>query len=109
VVTERIGNDLVGFARFVELLADAGETADDLVPVAIETSKGLLVAALAASGRTVYPINPLSTSRYRDRHRTTRAKSDTSDAVVLANILRTDRHAHRPLPDDSELFGPCAC
>ena len=103
VVTERIGNDLVGFARLVELLADAGETADDLVPVAIETSKGLLVAALAASGRTAYSINPLSTSRYRDRHRTSRAKSDTSDAVVLANILRTDRHAHRPLPDDSEL------
>lgn len=31
-----------------------------------------------------------------------RAKSDAADARVLANILRTDRHAHRPLPDDSE-------
>jgi Transposase len=32
-----------------------------------------------------------------------RRKSDDADAVVLANILRTDAHAHRPLPADSEL------
>lgn len=102
LVIERIGNDIEGFARLIEILAESGET-DAEVPVAIETTKGLLVAALVASGRSVYPINPLSTSRYRDRHRTTRAKSDTSDAVVLANILRTDRHAHRPMPADSEL------
>jgi Transposase len=25
------------------------------------------------------------------------------DALVLAHILRTDQHAHRPLPADSEL------
>ncbi|MFD7609025.1 transposase [Streptomyces mirabilis] len=30
-------------------------------------------------------------------------KSDPGDALVLANILRTDMHAHRPLPADSEL------
>ena len=28
---------------------------------------------------------------------------DTTDAVVLANILRTDRDAHRPLPADTKL------
>lgn len=27
----------------------------------------------------------------------------TDDALVLANILRTDMHAHRPLPEDSDL------
>ncbi|MFG1808240.1 transposase [Streptomyces sp. NPDC049040] len=31
-----------------------------------------------------------------------RGQSDAADARVLANILRTDRHAHHPLPDDSE-------
>ena len=30
-------------------------------------------------------------------------KSDHGDAVVLAGVLRTDAHAHRPLPADSEL------
>lgn len=28
---------------------------------------------------------------------------DPGDALVLARIMRTDMHAHRPLPQDSEL------
>ena len=31
------------------------------------------------------------------------AKSDATDAVLLANIVRTDAGAHRPLPADTEL------
>jgi transposase len=50
----------------------------------------------------VFPINPMSVSRYRDRHSVARRKSDAGDALVLANILRTDLAAHRPLPADSE-------
>src|SRR3954471_3048861 len=45
----------------------------------------------------------MAAARYRDRHTVTRKKSDHLDAMVLANILRTDKAAHRPLPDDSEL------
>jgi transposase len=33
------------------------------------------------------------------------AKSDATDAVLLANIVRTDAAAHRPLPADTELAG----
>jgi transposase len=51
----------------------------------------------------MYAINPLAVSRYRERHTVARAKSDHADAVVLANILRTDAHVHRLLPSDSEL------
>jgi transposase len=51
----------------------------------------------------VYAINPLVVARYRERHSVARAKSDRVDAELLANILRTDRTAHRPLPADSEL------
>ena len=32
---ERVANDAVGFARLLELFADAGDTADYLIPVAI--------------------------------------------------------------------------
>jgi transposase len=71
--------------------------------VAIETPRGLLVACLRATGRSVYPINPMAVARYRDRHSIAGRKSDHGDAVVLANILRTDLHTHRPLPADSEL------
>jgi transposase len=103
VVRGRVSNDAAGFARLLSLLAEAGDAAGDLVPVAIETDRGLWVAALRAAGRAIYPVNPLSASRYRSRHQVSGAKSDATDAVLLANILRTDAAAHRPLPDDSEL------
>ena len=99
----RISDDAAGFAALIMLLADAGDSADDPIPVAIETSRGLLVACLRATGRRVYAINPMAVSRYRDRHSVSRKKSDAGDALVLANILRTDMAAHRPLPADSEL------
>jgi transposase len=45
----------------------------------------------------------MAVARYRDRHSVSGKKSDHGDSVVLANVLRTDLHAHRPLPADSEL------
>jgi transposase len=103
VAKKRIHETVEGFAQLVDMLATAGDSADSPIPVAIETPRGLLVAALRATGRPVYPINPLAVSRYRDRHTVSRRKSDHADAMVLANILRTDRHAHRQLPADTEL------
>jgi transposase len=73
------------------------------VAVGIETDRGMWVAALAAAGYLVYPINPLAASRYRDRHRVSGAKSDAGDAKTLADLVRTDRHNHRPMSADSEL------
>jgi transposase len=99
----QISNDAGGFAQLVETLTGVASGAGREIPVAIETAKGLLVASLIAEGWSVFPINPLATSRYRDRHRSGRGKSDASDAFVLANILRTDLHAHRRMPADGEL------
>jgi transposase len=99
----RITDDAAGLAQLLDLLAGHGDTADDPVPVAIETPRGLLTACLRATGRSVYPINPMAVARYRDRHSIAGRKSDHGDAVVLANVLRTDAHAHRPLPADTEL------
>jgi transposase len=98
----RVSDDAAGLARLLELLAEHGDSAEDPIPVAIETPRGLLVACLRAT-RRVYPVNPMAVARYRDRHPVAGRKSDHGDAVVLANILRTDLHAHRPLPADSEL------
>jgi Transposase len=104
VVRGRVGNDAAGFAQLLTLLAEAGDSADNPIPVAIETDRGLWVAALRETGRAIYPINPLAASRYRDRYAVSGAKSDATDAVLLANdVLRTDRAAHRPLPADTEL------
>ncbi len=70
---------------------------------AIESTRGLLVACLRATGRTAYAINPLAVARYRERHTVARSESDHADALTLANILRDDTQYHRPLPQDSEL------
>ncbi len=99
----RIRDDAAGFTLLVQLLAEAGDSAEEPIPVAIETTRGLLVAFLRATGRPVYAINPKAVDRYRDRHGVTGKKSDAGDALVLAHILRTDLAAHRPLPADSEL------
>ncbi|MBA4867359.1 IS110 family transposase, partial [Streptomyces sp. PSKA54] len=99
----RIGDDAQGLRQLLDLLAGHGDSEDTLVPVAIETSRGLLVACLRATGRPVYAINPMAAARYRDRHAVARKKSDHLDALVLANVLRTDAAAHRMLPRDSEL------
>jgi transposase len=103
VAKRRITDDAAGFELLLQLFADVGDSAEDPIPVAIETNRGLLVACLRATGRTVYAINPKAVDRYRDRHSVARKKSDAGDALVLAHILRTDQAAHRPLPADSEL------
>ena len=100
---KRITDDAAGYRVLLDLLAEHGDTPEDLIPIAIETSHGLLVAALRTGNRQIYAVNPLSAARYRDRHGVSRKKSDPGDALVLANILRTDMHAHRPLPADSDL------
>jgi transposase len=99
----RISDDPAGLTALLKLLAEHGDSAEDPIPVAIETPRGLLVACLRGTGRQVYPVNPMAVARYRDRHSIAGRKSDHGDAVVLANVLRTDMHAHRPLPADSEL------
>ncbi|MET8965899.1 IS110 family transposase [Streptomyces sp. NPDC004074] len=99
----RITDDAAGYQLLMDLLAEYGDTEEAPIPIAIETSRGLLVAVLRTGRRQVFAINPMAAARYRDRHSVSRKKSDPGDALVLANILRTDMHAHRPLPQDSDL------
>ena len=65
VAKKRILDDPVGFAQLVEMLTAAGDCAESPVPVAIETPRSLLVAALKATGRPVYAINPLAVAHRR--------------------------------------------
>lgn len=99
----RITDDAAGYRLLLELLAEHGDTPQRPIPVAIETIHGLLVATLRTGSRQICAGNPLSVARYRDRHAVSRKKSDHGDALVLANILRTDMAAHRPLPRDTDL------
>ena len=98
----RLPEGVEGVRRFHELVAPFVEEPSEVV-VATETDRGLFVGSLVAAGYTVLAVNPLSTSRYRERHSTSGAKSDPGDAKVLADLARTDRHNHRPVAGDSDL------
>jgi len=100
LVSRRLPEGLIGIRQLHELL---GEHADepDQVLIGIETDRGLWVGALSAAGYQLYAINPLAVARYRDRHHVSGAKSDTSDAKLLADLVRTDRHNHRRIAGDS--------
>jgi uncharacterized coiled-coil protein SlyX len=88
--------------RFHELVAEYVEEPADVL-VATETDRGLFVTALVAAGYGVIAVNPLSTSRYRERLSTSGAKSDPGDARVLAELARVDGHNHRRIAGDSDL------
>ncbi|TMD93286.1 MAG: IS110 family transposase, partial [Chloroflexi bacterium] len=97
----RVPEGLEGLSRIHELVAEHTEDPDTVV-VGIETDRGLLVHGLLAAGYRVYAINPLAVSRYRDRHTISGAKSDPGDAKLLADLVRTDAHNHRPVAGDSD-------
>jgi hypothetical protein len=96
----RVPEGVEGVARFHELVGRFVEESGEVV-IATETDRGLFVGALVAAGYRVLAVNPMSTSRYRERHSTSGAKSDPGDAFVLAEVARTDAHNHRPLAGDS--------
>ncbi len=106
----RLPEGLTGVTRLHALVAEhAPQEWADLEPaeaaaqvvVGIETDRGPWVGALVAAGYTVYGLNPMSVARYRERHSTSGAKSDTADAHLLAEIVRLDRAHHRRVAGDS--------
>jgi transposase len=98
----RLPEGVDGIARLHELLADHVDDPEQVF-VATETDRGLFVGVMVAAGYQVFAVNPMSTSRYRERHSTSGAKSDPGDAKILADLARTDRHNHRPIAGDSDL------
>ena len=99
----RLPEGAAGMARLHALIGEhLGEDADRAeVEIGIETDRGPWVAALSAAGYTVFGVNPLQASRYRDRLGVSGAKSDAGDAHMLANMVRTDSHQLRAVAGDS--------
>jgi transposase len=102
LAARRIADGLAGVGELHALVAAHAQNPAQ-VAIGIETDRGLLVGALVGAGYQVYAVNPLAVSRYRDRHRTARVKSDRGDAKVLADLVRTDRHNHRQVAGDTPL------
>jgi transposase len=100
LASRRLPEGLAGIRGFHEVVAAHAEEPAQVL-VGIETDRGLWVEALSAAGYQVFAVNPLAVARYRDRHQVSGAKSDAADAKVLADLVRTDRHNHRPIAGDS--------
>jgi len=100
LASRRLPEGLTGIRQLHELVAEHAEEPDQVV-IGIETDRGLWAGALAAAGYQVFAVNPLAVARYRDRHHASGGKSDAADAKLLADLVRTDRHNHRPIAGDS--------
>ena len=100
LAARRLPEGLEGMTALHELLAEHAQEPAEVV-IGIETERGPWVAALLGAGYRVYAINPRAASRYRERHQAGGGKSDSGDARMLANLVRTDRHKHREVAGDS--------
>jgi transposase len=100
LASRRLPEGLAGISQLHELIAGHADEPEQVV-VGIETDRGLWVGALIAAGYQLLAVNPLAVARYRDRHHVSGAKSDASDAKLLADLVRTDRHNHRSIAGDS--------
>lgn len=88
-------HDAAGIDAAIARLACHGRPND--LPVAIETTSGLVVDRLLAVGHPVVPIDPNAFNAARPRWGASRAKSDPGDSFKLADYLRTDGHRLRRL------------
>jgi transposase len=98
----RLPEGVAGMARLHEMVGEhLGGDLDAEVVIGIETDRGPWVAALVAAGYLVFGVNPLLASRFRERHQVSGAKSDSADAHMLADMVRTDSHQLRAVAGDS--------
>lgn len=92
-----IEHNAAGLARLQRRLAHFGRPR-----IAIERPSGLIVDTLVDAGFAVVPIHPNAVKATRPRYRSHGAKSDASDAYLLADLLRTDGHRFAPLAPQSD-------
>jgi transposase len=89
-----------GFGKFEELRGSLAVAAAECY-VGLETAHNLLIDYLWAQGYSqVYVVPPSVVKSSRGRYRWSGARTDDSDARLVADLLRTDRHRLQPwFPD----------
>jgi transposase len=96
----RVTHTKAGIDELKRFLLDIAKTPDQLACI-IETSQGLLIAALLEAGFTVYPVNPKTIDRRRNG---AFVKTDAVDAYLLAKTGRADLADLRPLKPDTPVI-----
>jgi transposase len=74
--------------------------APEAVAIGLETPRGVLVDTVIEQRFAVFALNPKQLDRFRDRFTAGGAKDDRRDAHAVADALRTDRRAFRPVRAD---------
>lgn len=88
-----------GMAELLGRLSACGE----VLGVAIETSKHLVVQQLLNAGYTIYPINPKLVKSWRENLKVQPSKSDKIDATVIAHGLSHYHDQLKPFfPGDAQ-------
>jgi transposase len=103
VAIKRVAHTVEGLAQLTSFLFEivgTPERREELVCI-IETTRGLLIAALLEAGFPVYPVNPKTVDRHR---KPAGAKTDAIDAYLLARTGRSDFADLRRLRPDSTLI-----
>lgn len=99
LATFSISHNRHGMSLLESKLDEISTNREDFACI-IETRNGLLVEFLLRAGFPVYPINPkLATAR----RKASGAKTDPLDAIILANIGRSDLRELRQLVPNSEV------
>jgi transposase len=93
----QVPNTGKGFGGLIRRLTKLG-----VATVAIERPDGPLVQAMLDAGLRVVVITPRQVKALRSRYRAAEAKSDAADALLLAEVLRTDGHRLASLCPDSD-------
>ncbi|MGH8938226.1 MAG: IS110 family transposase, partial [Actinomycetes bacterium] len=84
-----------GIASLIRRLAKHGDPSDLLV--GIERPNGRLVDLLLEAGHPVIPVSPNAIKTWREGEVISGAKSDTGDAIVIAEYLRLRHHRLHPV------------
>jgi transposase len=101
VIEKKVEENVEGLSEFGRWLDESRAKQIELW-VAIEKPQGRIVDFLLDHGVAVYPVNPKALDRARDRFRMSQSKSDSFDAYVLAEFVRTDHGHLRALEPNSE-------
>lgn len=98
----QIAHSLAGFQQLEEKISQFNNQPEHCL-VAIETADNLLVDFLWSRQYRLYVLAPSVVKGNRSRQRASAARDDDSDAALLSEILRTDRHCLIPWQPDGEL------
>lgn len=98
----QVDHTLKGFQQLEKVLTQVNRDVTACL-IAIETEHNPLVDFLRSRGYTLYILSPREVKSNRGRHRASQAKDDDIDALLLADIIRTDQGRLIPRQADGVL------